>query len=123
MNLKLLWIVTRAGAGNPIHTAQCVYGIGLPPHFKGDAKKVADLLSGVFGHDIGDLPKSSNLQMKAMKAHDVTGRLSQLAGIPTLVVSAECDLIARPAYGRAIANGIPRRPLRRNRERLTCFSL
>jgi pimeloyl-ACP methyl ester carboxylesterase len=107
MSLKLLWIMTRLTLAPRSIRRKALMELLLPPHFKGDAKKTADLLSGVFGHDIGDFPKSSNLQMKAMKAHDVTGRLSELAGIPTLVVSAECDPIARPAYGRAIANGIP----------------
>jgi pimeloyl-ACP methyl ester carboxylesterase len=42
-----------------------------------------------------------------MGAHDVTMRLAELSGIPTLVISSEKDLIARPSSGRAIASGIP----------------
>jgi pimeloyl-ACP methyl ester carboxylesterase len=33
--------------------------------------------------------------------------LGELAGIPTLVISGDRDIIARPSSGRAIAAGIP----------------
>lgn len=107
MTLKLLWIVLRLQFAPRSIRRDAFMELVLPPKFKGDAQKVADVLSGVFGHDIADLPDSSNRQLKAMKAHDVTERLSNLEGIPTLVISSEFDLIARPASGRAIAAGIP----------------
>jgi pimeloyl-ACP methyl ester carboxylesterase len=69
--------------------------------------ELATRLSGVFGHDIADLPTVSSRQLKAMGRHDVTPRLGELAGIPTLVVSGEKDPIARPWSGRTIAAGIP----------------
>jgi pimeloyl-ACP methyl ester carboxylesterase len=46
-------------------------------------------------------------QLGAMKRFDATPRLGELAGIPTLVVSAAHDPIAPPNAGRAIAAGIP----------------
>ena len=46
-------------------------------------------------------------QFAAMRACDVSPRLGELAGLPTLVVSAAHDRIAPPAAGRALASGIP----------------
>ena len=42
-----------------------------------------------------------------MNRYDATRRLGELAGMPTLVVSAFHDRIARPECGRAIAAGLP----------------
>jgi pimeloyl-ACP methyl ester carboxylesterase len=42
-----------------------------------------------------------------MRAADATPRLAELAGVPTLVVSAAHDPIAPPRAGRALAAGIP----------------
>jgi pimeloyl-ACP methyl ester carboxylesterase len=46
-------------------------------------------------------------QLRAMGAFDASSRLRALADIPTLVISASDDCIARPAYGRALAAAIP----------------
>ena len=42
-----------------------------------------------------------------MGRYDATPRLGELAGLPTLVVSAFHDRIARPELGRALAAGVP----------------
>jgi 3-oxoadipate enol-lactonase len=47
-------------------------------------------------------------QLTAMAKYDASPRLAQLAHIPSLVVSAELDRIALPAFGRALAAAIPR---------------
>jgi 3-oxoadipate enol-lactonase len=41
------------------------------------------------------------------KRVDVTSRLSELAGIPVLVLSAARDILRPPACGRKLAAGIP----------------
>lgn len=64
-------------------------------------------LAPIFGHDLADQPPVAMRQLRALAAHDVSSRLGELADIPTLVVSAEHDMISRPEYGRAIAAGIP----------------
>ena len=46
-------------------------------------------------------------QLAAMQRYDATSRLRELSGIPTLVVSALHDRIARPEFGRALAAGVP----------------
>jgi pimeloyl-ACP methyl ester carboxylesterase len=42
-----------------------------------------------------------------MRAYTAMPRLGELVGLPTLVASAEHDLIAPPRVGRALAAGIP----------------
>ncbi|NTU82609.1 MAG: hypothetical protein HGA45_25110 [Chloroflexales bacterium] len=60
----------------------------------------------MFDRDLGVAPAVQGAQLAAMRAYDATGRLGELAGLPTLVVSAAHDPIAPPALGRALAAGI-----------------
>ncbi len=59
------------------------------------------------GRDLADSPPILMQQLKAMSRHNALARLRELAGIPTLVLSAEHDRIAKPAYGRVLAGAIP----------------
>jgi pimeloyl-ACP methyl ester carboxylesterase len=108
VSAKVIWIGLRMRfAPHPVRR-DAFMELVLPPGVrKGNPAEVAALLSRAFGHDIADLPPVSDAQLGAMRKHDVTPRLGDLAGIPTLVVSAQHDLIARPRSGRAIAEGIP----------------
>ncbi len=108
MSLQLLWISLRLKFGTrPIRRNAFMELVLAPGQEKTRTAGLVERLARVFGHDIGDLPAISARQLAAMKAHDVTPRLGELAGIPTLVISGEKDLIARPASGKAIAAGIP----------------
>jgi len=107
MTLKLLWILVRLRFAPRFIRRDAFVELVLPAGRKGDKRKLVELLSGIFGHDIADLPAISRRQMDAMKAEDLTGKLSALDGIPTLVISGEKDIIAPPASGRAIALQIP----------------
>lgn len=68
---------------------------------------LAERLAPLFGHDLADQPPIVSKQLKAMRAYDVRPRLGELAGLPTLVVSAERDPIAPPRLGQGLAAGIP----------------
>jgi pimeloyl-ACP methyl ester carboxylesterase len=72
-----------------------------------DRAALAEELNALFGRDLGEAPAIVSEQLKVMGRYDATSRLSTLAGVPTLVVSGRHDPIAPPAYGRAIAAGIP----------------
>ena len=72
-----------------------------------DRDALAATLAAVFGHDLADQPPVVMKQLSAMRNFDASSRLHELAGIPTLVVSAKWDRIARPALGRALAQAIP----------------
>ena len=71
-----------------------------------DRDALAEQLAPLFGHDLADHPPVMKHQLTAMSRYDATPNLAKLAKIPTLVVSARHDLIARPSAGKAIAAGI-----------------
>ncbi len=66
----------------------------------------ADKLAPVFGHDLADHPPVVIKQLAAMRAYDATPQLHNLAGLPTLVVGARYDRIARPEVVRALATSV-----------------
>ncbi len=72
-----------------------------------DPPQLAAETAGLIGRDLADSPPILMKQLQACARHDIHPRLGELAGIPTLVVSAEHDVIARPVYGRALAAAIP----------------
>jgi pimeloyl-ACP methyl ester carboxylesterase len=72
-----------------------------------DRDELCTGLQGLFGRDLADQPPIVMRQLRAMGRFDVSSRLGALSGIPTLVLSAQHDLIARPEYGRALAAAIP----------------
>jgi len=72
-----------------------------------DCGALAEDLRSIFGHDLSAQPSIALRQVRAMARFDRFARLPALASIPTLVVSAEHDRIARRAYGRELAGAIP----------------
>ncbi|MEO6036417.1 MAG: alpha/beta hydrolase, partial [Verrucomicrobiota bacterium] len=60
-----------------------------------------------FGHDLADHPPVVMKQLGAMRSYDATPQLGSLVGIPTLVVAARQDRIAKLEVGKALAAGIP----------------
>ena len=106
MTLRILWIGLRLRLGTRKMRRKAFLELVVPPGEE-STEEVAALMTRVLGHDVGDLPDISNQQLAAMSRHDVTSRLGELSGIPTLVISGEKDPIARPSSGRAIAAGIP----------------
>ena len=64
-------------------------------------------LAALFGRDLSDSPPIVMKQLRSMGRFDASGQLASLNGLPTLVVSATHDCIARPGYGRALADAIP----------------
>lgn len=108
MTLALVWIMLRIRFGPRRLRRNAFLELVLPPRrTKRYPDNIADRISAVLGHDVADMPPIVNDQLAAMRRHDVTPHLHELSGIPTLVVSGEMDIIARPSLGRAIAEGIP----------------
>jgi 3-oxoadipate enol-lactonase len=68
---------------------------------------LCERLGELFGRDLADQPSILMKQLRAMARYDASARLAALRGIPTLVLSAAQDRIARPEYGRALAAAIP----------------
>ena len=71
-----------------------------------DQAALAADLAVLFGHDLGDQPPIAMAQLRATSRYNVSGRLSALAAIPTLVMSGRHDSIASPRTGRALAAAI-----------------
>ncbi|MDI1250963.1 MAG: alpha/beta hydrolase [Lacunisphaera sp.] len=104
----MLWVGLRTQLGPRRSRRHAFLQMVLPPaeHATVDRDALAERLAPLFGHDLADQPPVAMKQLRAMSACDLTPRLAELAGLPTLVVSAGHDRIAPPASGRAIAAGI-----------------
>ncbi|MCP3139669.1 alpha/beta fold hydrolase [Pyxidicoccus xibeiensis] len=72
-----------------------------------DTGAMAQRLGALFDRDLAESPPILMQQVRAMARADARPFLSQLAGIPTLVASAEHDRIATPKSGRELAQGLP----------------
>lgn len=106
---RMLWLGLRSRLGTRAMRRRGFLQLVLPPGRlrTTDAEALATHVGELFGHDLADQPAIVSRQLRAMRAANATDRLAQLAGTPTLVVSARHDPIAPPAAGLAIATGIP----------------
>lgn len=109
LSLRMLWLGTRTRVGTRGMRRRAFLELILPRHaLRGaDRDALAAALAPVYGHDLADQPPVTGAQLDALGRYDSTPRLAELAAIPTLVVSADEDPIARPELGRALAAGIP----------------
>ncbi len=99
---RMVWLGLRARVGTRAMRRRGFLRLVLPPGRKADAGELAEL----FGHDLADQPPVVAAQLRAMRAADLTDRLGELAGLPTLVVSAAHDPIAPPRAGRVLRDGL-----------------
>lgn len=106
---RMLWAGTRTRLGPRSWRRRAFLELVMPPGSLPaiDRDALAAELAPLFGHDLGEQPPVTSSQLRALRAFDATARLRELAGLPTLVVSAAHDPIAPPAAGRALAAGIP----------------
>jgi pimeloyl-ACP methyl ester carboxylesterase len=109
LTLAMLWIGTRTRIGTRRMRRRAFLELVLSPGelASADRDALAAELAPLFGHDLADHPAVEMAQLRAMGRSDATPRLGELAALPTLVVSAAHDRIARPASGRSIAAGVP----------------
>ena len=106
---RAAWIGLRSKVGTRRSRRRAFLELVVPPGSVRDDEKDAlcARLADVFGHDLADTPSIVWAQIAAMKRCELTPRLGELAGVPTLVGSARFDPIAPPSQGRALAAGIP----------------
>ncbi len=105
---KLTWIVLRLHLGPRWVRREAFMELVLPRgHKEIHSEAMASRLSAIVGHDIAEIPPITGQQVRAMRQTDLTAELDKLAGVPTLVVSADLDMIAPPSLGRAMAARIP----------------
>jgi pimeloyl-ACP methyl ester carboxylesterase len=107
MKLSVLWIALRLKLGTRRMRRQAFMDLVMPPRpFRHYPYPVEERLSAVLGHDLADAPEITPQQLEATRRHDLTARLPELSGIPTLVISGDVDKLASPASGREIAAAI-----------------
>jgi pimeloyl-ACP methyl ester carboxylesterase len=105
----MIWTGLRTRIGTRRQRRHAFLKLVLPPETlaMADRDAMAESLAPLFGHDLADQPPVVMKQLAAINRYDASPRLGQLAGLPTLVISAFHDRIARPEYGRALAAGVP----------------
>ncbi len=109
LNAEMIWRGMRMNVGTKASRRRAFLEIVLTQaqHREWDLARVAAELEPLFGHDLGVTPPIVMKQVRAMGAWSVLDRLNELKGIPSLVVGADQDRIARPVLVRATAKGIP----------------
>lgn len=105
----VLWMTLRTRVGSRRMRRRAFLEMLQPPDQLPaiDLDAVAARVAGFIGRDLADHPPVLLRQLRALARHDASSRLSALGTIPTLVLSAAHDRIAKPAYGRALAEAIP----------------
>jgi pimeloyl-ACP methyl ester carboxylesterase len=109
LSWRMFWLGLGTVLGTRRMRRRAFLNLILPPGAlaKEDPDTLAARLADLFGHDLADSPPIVSKQLAALRAGDALPRLGELAGVPTLVVSAEHDPIAPPRLGRRLADGIP----------------
>ncbi len=109
LTLRMMWLGMRSQLGTRTMRRKGFLRLVMPADSMKnvDCEKLGKDLEPLFGHDLGDQPAVVSQQLKSMRGANYSGRLGELSGIPTLVVSASEDPIAPPALGRAMAEAIP----------------
>jgi pimeloyl-ACP methyl ester carboxylesterase len=105
----MLWVGLRTRIGTRAMRRSAFLRLVMPPEAlaREDRAALAARLAPLFGHDLADSPPVAMKQLRALGAYNATARLGELAGTPTLVLSAAHDPIAPPSSGKALAAGIP----------------
>lgn len=109
LTAKMAWCGLRMQLGTRRMRRRAFLELVLPTKQRAtaDLDSLADQLAPLFGHDLGEQPAIVAKQLAALRAWDVVPRLTELAGLQTLVVSAAEDCIAPPSLGKQLAAGIP----------------
>ena len=102
----MFWLGLRTYLGTRRMRRRAFTQLVLPPALLMDRDTWAERLAPIFGHDLADHPPVVMKQLAAMRAYDATPQLPKLAGLPTLVVGARYDCIARPEVVRALASSL-----------------
>ena len=105
----VLWMNLRIRLG-PRHARQRAFlEMVMPPGYITDANAEAQIaeMTALVGRDLSEQPPILMKQVMAMGKHDVSVRLQELGHIPTQVLTAQQDPIAKVEYGRRLASLIP----------------
>ncbi len=109
LNPAMLWTGLRTRIGTKPQRRKAFLEMVMPAGAlaESDPALLAAEMAPLFGHDLADQPAIAMKQLSAMRRYDASARLSELAGLRTLVVNAAHDRIARVEVGKAMAAAIP----------------
>lgn len=102
----MFWLGLRTYLGTRRMRRRAFTEMVLPPDLLVDRDTWAVRLAPLFGHDLADQPPVVLKQLAALRAYDATPQLHKLTGLPTRVVGARYDRIARPEVVRALASSL-----------------
>lgn len=104
---RMIWLGLRSRVGTRQMRRSGFLHLIFPPGEIAEAEAQVDHFAALFGHDLADHPPIEGAQLRALRAANLTPRLGELAGLPTLIVSGCHDPIAPPRAGQALREGIP----------------
>ena len=107
MSSRLFWLGLGTRVGSRSMRRRAFLKLVMPPGVVTDWDGMAERLSRLFGHDIADQPTIARQQLAALRMADLSPRLPELAGVPTLVLTGAHDPIGPPSAGSALAAAIP----------------
>ena len=104
----IAWVGLRTRVGSRAMRRRAFLEMILPASARRGAnlEALASHYGAFFGRDLAEQPPVVLKQLQALAGHDQSARLSELGGLPTLVVSGAEDRLALPVYGRALAGAI-----------------
>lgn len=108
---RLVWLGLRSQLGTAAMRRRAFVEMVTPAAYlrsQGSAA-VEQQLAAAFGRDLAEPQPVVMKQLAAMRAFDGTSLLSELRGVPSLVVSAGHDLLAPPSAGRELAEPLAAR--------------
>lgn len=109
LSADIVFVGLRTRLGTRAMRRSAFLELVMPPTLLADRDRaqLAESLRPLFGRDLAEQPPTIMKQLRATANYDASARLGQLAHIPTLIVSAELDRIALPAFGSELAAAIP----------------
>ncbi len=104
----MFWLGLRTYLGTRAMRRRAFLEMVMPPQVLAgaDHEALADQLAPIFGHDLADHPSVVMKQLTAMRNYNATPHLRNLADIPTQVVAAKHDRIAKLQFGKSLAADI-----------------
>jgi pimeloyl-ACP methyl ester carboxylesterase len=109
LDLAMLWTGVRCEIGTLRSRRRAFLELLLTPaaHRATDLDALAAELEPLFGQDLARRPPIAMAQLGAMRGWDGVAGLRAMSPVPSLVVGAAFDRIARPATIRALIDALP----------------
>lgn len=113
LDFETFWFGMRMNVGTRAMRRRAAVHFVLPDAYIAtrDYGELCAELAMVFGRDLGDQPKVAVAQLRAMGRYDPSARISEVATIPALVLTADRDRVAKPEFTRELAASLGVEPI------------